>query len=248
MGKYSLHVKFAELPIRIICQTKTDAFFLKEKYREYIDNISDLNSNYREVYLKIGYRSKVAIKNTTFYLYLSSLRKDFFTFNMNLRRVFIYLVNRNNGFVLHASSLVKDNFGYIFAGKAGKGKSTIRKLFPELISLGDDSAIIRKIGKSYFLFGSPFHQRTKTAYPNIKVHIKIVAMINKSLKNQLGILSFPDNLTSMTTNAFVSYIGNKEEEREQLIKTVFNFCQLNNIYDFKFRKERSILSVIDHNI
>ncbi len=194
-----------------------------------------------------GEKRELTVRGDAFYLRLPSLSRNFVSFNIFFRRVIFYLINRNNGFILHASSLVQDDTGHIFTGRAGSGKSTIRKLFPEFVSLGDDSAVVRRIKNKYFLFGSPFYQRTKMVYPNIKVSIRAIYKINKSSLNKLHTLLFPEGVKAIMGNAFLSFLGNYEEEKAELMKTVFQFCLINDIYDLNFKKERSVLALINHD-
>jgi len=176
----------------------------------------------------------------------SPLKKNFLTFNnKDLLSVIVSVMNRNNGFVLHASSLVRKGLGYIFVGKKGAGKSTVRQLFPDLLSLGDDLALVRKEGHRYNLFGSPVYQRANRIYPNKKVRIAGVFELVQAEEDFLERLSFTQAVNSIVKHAFVC---DKEPRDRQgkilLVKTCADFCQKVRCYKLFFTKSRKLMNLI----
>lgn len=88
-----------------------------------------------------------------------------------LRKALQVLLAEGNGFVLHGSAVGMGNKAIMFTGKSGAGKSTIAaKLRKIAITLADDMVIIRKIRNKWFLFQTPFFEksywfaRSKTPY------------------------------------------------------------------------------------
>jgi hypothetical protein len=241
----SIIVKFADIPIQIIGKSKADLSFLRIKYSDYL--IYKCTTETAKVYLIKARKYQIIKKSKIFLLYSPIIRDNFAKFNIYLRRIFLYLINRNNGFILHASSILKNNSAYIFCGPAGAGKSTIRKLFPDCISLGDDSALMRKIDDKYYLFGSPFYQTSNISYPNSRIKNKHVYIIHKSNKIRLKDLNFPDNLKNLLQNSFLSFIGDMKEEKEHLIQTVFDFCKSNKLNSLWFIQNKTILDILEKN-
>src|SRR3989344_2810424 len=148
-SSYSLSLTIADLTIIIHLSDKADLSFLREKYPDYITNKNYILKPAYYIYLQTYGSNKVLIRNNHYCLLVLPLKKHFKLFNDLLKIVLINILNKNNGFILHASSLVKRNKGYIFVGKEGSGKSTIRKLHSDLLSLGDDSALVRKESNKY---------------------------------------------------------------------------------------------------
>jgi len=104
--------------------------------------------------------------------------------------------------------------------------------------LGDDSAVIRKVNKRFFLFGSPFYQRTQKSYPNRKVPIKAVFSLNQADYNLVRLLAFPDDVKVVSANSFITDIHEKSKERRLIFEKAMAFCQENKIFSLFFRKER----------
>lgn len=86
-------------------------------------------------------------------------------FQFILKNIISMLLSDHNGFILHASSVEINNKANTFLGYPTAGKSTARQLLSgKYRSLADDSAIIRKIGDTYYFYQSPFLEP--------KVHLK----------------------------------------------------------------------------
>ena len=76
-------------------------------------------------------------------------------FQFIIRKITHELLIKNNGFILHASAVKKNNKAYVFLGDSGAGKSTIMtSLSPEFTPMGDDTVIIRKQDDIYYCYCS----------------------------------------------------------------------------------------------
>jgi len=113
-----------------------------------------------------------------------SLRR-FRTFDFFLKTALANFFLEKKGFFLHASSLVKNDQGLIFAGKRRVGKSTVIKLASIYEPLNDDFAIIRKIKGKFFVFSSPFYETNPIPKRKKMFPVKAVYFLVQSEKNQL---------------------------------------------------------------
>jgi hypothetical protein len=65
--------------------------------------------------------------------------------------------DRHGGFLLHASSAIRDGRAYVFTGPSGAGKSTIVGLAPGGVTvLTDEISYLRRVGDRFIAFGTPF--------------------------------------------------------------------------------------------
>lgn len=85
-----------------------------------------------------------------------SLSRNIAPFYLFLRFVTIITLAEKDGFIIHASSIVHKNSGYIFAGRPNSGKSTITRLSSSKKVLCDDFSIIKKVNGKFKVFPSPF--------------------------------------------------------------------------------------------
>ncbi|MBN1871211.1 MAG: hypothetical protein JW800_01410, partial [Candidatus Omnitrophica bacterium] len=73
--------------------------------------------------------------------------------------LFIDIAPMHGAILVHGSGIVLNGEGFIFLGKSGEGKSTIAKLWMGrrgVKVLSDDRLIIRRTGKDYYLYGTPW--------------------------------------------------------------------------------------------
>ena len=74
-----------------------------------------------------------------------------------LRIVHTLVLAREGGFVVHASSAVRNGEAFLFAGVSGAGKTTISRLAPpDAHVLTDEISYVRKEADGYFAYGTPF--------------------------------------------------------------------------------------------
>jgi hypothetical protein len=75
------------------------------------------------------------------------------TFIRNLST--LLLVLRDNGLVLHALGVLREEEVYVFWGPSGSGKTTVAQLSPEYVVLSDDIVFLKPSGSSYEVFPTP---------------------------------------------------------------------------------------------
>ncbi len=74
-----------------------------------------------------------------------------------LRIVHTLVLAADGGFLLHASSAVRDGRAVLFTGPSGSGKTTIARLAPpDVTLLTDEISYVRRTGDRYTAFGTPF--------------------------------------------------------------------------------------------
>jgi hypothetical protein len=74
-----------------------------------------------------------------------------------LRIVHTLLLSRVRGFLLHASSVVRNGRAFLFTGPSGSGKTTIARLAPtDAVVLTDEISYVRRLGDQYVAYGTPF--------------------------------------------------------------------------------------------
>ena len=74
-----------------------------------------------------------------------------------LRIVHTLVLAADGGFLLHASSAIRNGRAYLFTGPSGAGKSTIVGLAPaDVTVLTDEISYLKRDGDGYVAFGTPF--------------------------------------------------------------------------------------------
>lgn len=241
--------KIADLPILFYCKNEEEASFIRGKYHSFLTKRSKILRPAGKIFFGQSSSLKIQVKGKNVYLPSVSLAKKFGCFDLFFEILLMPILAMNKGFILHASSLVKNGLGYIFVGEENTGKSTIRKLFPDLVCLGDDTAIVRKADSCFFLFSCPFYQRNYKPSSNLKVPIAGVSVLTaKADFNLVKPLSFPENFKAILSNAYISGLEKKDQEKESSSKICYEFCLENKIFALSFKKDRSFWPFLEEAV
>lgn len=114
------------------------------------------------------------------------------------------LIIKNNGCVMHASYVIKNNEAILFTGPCSAGKSTQAKLWQKYadatIVNGDKALIIKKDDKLYAA-GLPFSGSSKNC-TNITAPLKAILCLGKSTENIINRIAAPQSFYSVYKNCY----------------------------------------------
>lgn len=232
-------------PWQLILKRKY-APFLKEKVRPKIKIFFKSSG-------QVDLTDKIFKSNQHFGQVSFSLRKkeaeispflNFNFFDFFLRYIIALSLPSFDGLMLHASSVAKDGKVYVFAGKAGTGKSTIMKLSRNYQPLADDSTIVRRVGNKFFFFSSPFYEKVKIKKENLVIPPRGVYFLDKSKKDRLARLSPSLAFKRLIANARV-YLS--EESLQKTFPIATELVKSIPCYSLHFKKSSSFWEVIDED-
>lgn len=109
--------------------------------------------------------------------------------------------------ILHASGFALDGKGYAFAGPSGVGKSTLAGLLkdePGVTVLGEDQLVLRLLGDTFWIFGTPWHENRSLCSP-MGVPLEKLFFLEKNYENSLNRMSPLQGVTNLLQTAFVPY-------------------------------------------
>ena len=93
-----------------------------------------------------------------------------------------------NTLLIHASLVRNNGYGYAFIAKSGTGKSTHTALWLKYIEgsdlMNDDNPIVRVIGNTAYIYGSPWSGKTP-CYRNIKAELGAITKIDRAPHNSI---------------------------------------------------------------
>jgi hypothetical protein len=103
-----------------------------------------------------------------------------------LRIVHTLLLARTGGFLLHASSAVRNGKAFLFSGLSEAGKTTMARLAPsDAALLTDEASYVSKVGADYVAYGTPFAGELGTPGKNISAPIAAVYLLEKAAENRI---------------------------------------------------------------
>lgn len=110
------------------------------------------------------------------------------------------LYSFKNTLVLHASSVSQSGLAIVFAGGPGQGKTTLADLAGGQL-INDETSLLRKKGKSFFLYSNPFGESDFNAQGS---PVKTIYFIKKHKRTSKRELSFEEKLERLLLNDFLN--------------------------------------------
>jgi hypothetical protein len=103
-----------------------------------------------------------------------------------LRIIYSLELVEHGGFLLHSSSLVRNQRAFLFSGVSGAGKTTISRLAPQDATLlTDEISYIRPQSGSYRAHGTPFAGELGKPGENVSAPIAQVFLLAKGQDNRI---------------------------------------------------------------
>ena len=103
-----------------------------------------------------------------------------------LRIVHTLLLARKGGFLLHASSAIRNGRAFLFSGVSGAGKTTMARLAPpDAALLTDEISYVVREGNSYRAVGTPFYGELARPGENLEAPIEALYLLAKGPRNKI---------------------------------------------------------------
>ena len=112
------------------------------------------------------------------------------TFGLNnaLMLVFAFAGAAKGALLVHASTIMKGDYGYPFIAESGTGKSTHTSLWLRFIDdcslMNDDNPVVRIEDGTPYIYGSPWSGKTP-CYRNVRALLGAVTRIERAPKNSI---------------------------------------------------------------
>lgn len=161
-----------------------------------------------------------------------------------LRVVCSLFIISHEGVLLHASSILKNNQGYVFFGHQGAGKSTIIKLLGGEI-LSDDTTILLPSRNKVFIFTSPFDPKIR-GVRNLKAELKALFLLKKSKVNKISLINeSPFLLLFSHLRPNLKFFENCDTLQARIFQNIFDLVDKISINSFQFKKDPGLWEVVN---
>ncbi len=162
-------------------------------------------------------------------------------FSLILKNVLSDLLQRK-GLILHASAVMLNKKVIVFLGQSGAGKSTIAKILGEEGTLlADDSIIIKKEGKKYFLYQTPFVEKNRVIRTKNKYPLTHIMFLHKSPEFKLESIKKDIDVIKKLLNQLYS---NKESISVDVKESLQFLTNFNNFYNLYFPKKSNVIELL----
>jgi hypothetical protein len=152
---------------------------------------------------------------------------------------------QGRGVIIHSCGIARNGRGILFIGESGAGKSTLAKMWHQedgVEVLSDDRTIVRKKGRHFWMYGTPWHGDAKLGSPR-GVRLERIFFIRHGQNNSIKEINGIDPVSQLLTSSFPPYW-----DPQGMAFTLEVFTDLTAqvpCRELTFRPERS---VIDHVI
>lgn len=157
----------------------------------------------------------------------------------------MYFLAQKEGALIHAAGINIHGRGYIFPGKSGAGKTTMSKL---LIAknhhglLSDDRIVVRKTGRKFIAFGTPWPGEGKIAV-NKSVPLSGIFFMMQSSTNRIEEISPQKALEKLLPVISIPWYD------AITMNSILSFCEdlISSIpaYTLSFRPDREAVDVLE---
>lgn len=165
------------------------------------------------------------------------------SFDTLLRYIYPMALIYRDGFCIHASSVVRNDKAYVFPGKSGAGKTTIACLSQDATFLGDDVSVVRKMGKEFIAYGSPFCGSFGVSGGKVSKPIIGSFFPVKSKENYVVKLGAKDALRKLLPNILL--FGQDQYSKTKAFDLAYEFVSSISNYDLHFLRDSSFWKCID---
>lgn len=161
-----------------------------------------------------------------------------------LRIVHTLVLARQDGFLLHAASGIRNGKAFLFAGVSGAGKTTISRLAPpDVVLLSDEISYVRKQGDGYMAFGTPFTGELAKVGENVSAPVECLYLLAKGPENRVEPILPGEAARSLLANML--FFAEEEESVRSAFYSAFEFVTRVPVSQLMFVPDSRVWELIE---
>jgi hypothetical protein len=160
-----------------------------------------------------------------------------------LRIIHTLMLAQEGGFLLHASSAVRNGKAFLFSGVSEAGKTTIARLAPSDVALlTDEASYIRKINGGYFAYGTPFAGELGVPGKNISAPIAALYLLKKASENRIEKLDPAVAVRRLLRN--ILFFAHESGLVHQVFEAAYAFVATVPVFQLSFIPDQRVWELI----
>ncbi len=163
--------------------------------------------------------------------------------------ILLNLLALGRGVEVHASGMVDgDGNGSLFLGQSGAGKTTMARIWeqiPGVTILSDDRIILRKVGETIWMYGTPWHGEGRLSHPG-QAPLRQLYFLRHGQTNELVLQSPSNAVTRMFACSFP--IFHSAEALEFTLGFMDEVAVRVPAYELRFLPDRRVLDRLPHTM
>jgi hypothetical protein len=238
----SVVVEVGGLPIRLRCDNPAFIRLLNERYVGYVSSSDEASFDFDIELAPLGTKSSdadltVKWDSGRWLMERGDFRAEWnpstargriaqtvnpYSLDSVLRIVHTLLLARKGGFLIHASSAIRNGRAFLFSGISGAGKTTMARLAPPDAALLTDeiSYVIPQEGK-YFAVGTPFFGELARVGENLRARIECVYLLAQGRENKIESITGAEAVRGLLGN--VLFFARDPEFVKLVFDAAFDF-------------------------
>ncbi len=160
-----------------------------------------------------------------------------------LRILHTLLLAPQGGFLVHASSAVRNGKAFLFSGVSEAGKTTMARLAPQDVALlTDEASYVRKVDGRYLAYGTPFAGDFGDPGENISAPIAALYLLKKAQHNSVEPVLPAEAIRCLLRH--VLFFARQADMVRQVFEAVCAFVAAVPIYQLSFYPDQKIWETI----
>jgi hypothetical protein len=160
-----------------------------------------------------------------------------------LRIVHTLLLSKARGFLLHASSAIRDGRAFLFTGPSGAGKTTIvRAAPPDVCVLTDEISYVRRTPDGYRAFGTPFAGEWADVGEPASAPVAGLFRLGRGADNTVTPLDGPTTVRTLMRN--ILFFADDPSLTAGLLDTACDVAASVPAYDLAFAPDARVWDII----
>lgn len=259
----SVVVEIGGLPIRLHCGDPAFIRQIEERYAGYMSSTNDASFDFKIDLAPPGTKSRdeevrVTWNSDRWLMERGDFRAEWnpttarghiqqtinpYSLDSVLRIVHTLLLARKGGFLLHASSAIRNGRAFLFSGVSGAGKTTMARLAPPDAALLTDeiSYVIRQKGR-YFAVGTPFFGELARVGENLRAPVEALYLLAKGPENKIEPIEGVDAVRGLLGN--ILFFARDPEFVKMVFDAAFDFVSQVPVRRLTFVPNSSVWELI----
>jgi hypothetical protein len=160
-----------------------------------------------------------------------------------LRIVHTLLLAKEGGFLVHASSAIRNGRAFLFSGVSGAGKTTMARLAPpDAVMLTDEISYVTRKDSGYFAVGTPFFGELARVGENLSAPIEALYLLSKGPENTIEPIIGTDAVRGLMRN--ILFFAREPEFVKMVFNAAFDFVSQVPVRRLTFRPDSHVWELI----
>ena len=160
-----------------------------------------------------------------------------------LRIIHTLMLAPEGGFLLHASSAVRNGKAFLFSGVSEAGKTTMARLAPSDVALlTDEASYVRRVDGRYFAYGTPFAGEFGEPGKNISAPIAALYLLKKAPENSIEKIDPLEATQRLLRN--ILFFAHQDEMVRQVFDAACAFVASVPVYQLSFFPDQRVWELI----